>query len=212
MTGAPGALALRRDADGGEAPALRPARRAHLTRPSTHRRLIVIARDDTALGILHSRFHEAWSLWLGKGNDLRYTPTTTFETFPFLEGLSPLAPADEYADDRRVVAVAEAARRLEAFRGHWLNPPERDYGMLCHFRFSLDRVDSVRRLRDTPPFPVNVRTGMHRRPGLLSGGTPLSPAAHAARSTSNAARLRASLLNSMAMRWIGWPRCRYLSA
>ena len=41
--------------------------------------LIVIARDDdTTLGILHSRFHEAWSLrlgtWLGKGNDPRYTP------------------------------------------------------------------------------------------------------------------------------------------
>ena len=49
--------------------------------------LIVIAReDDTTFGILHSRFHEAWSLrrgtWLGKGNDPRYTPTTTFETFP----------------------------------------------------------------------------------------------------------------------------------
>ena len=33
-----------------------------------------------------------------------------------------------------------------------------------------------------------------------------------ARSTSNAATLRASLLNSTAMRWIGWPRSRYLSA
>ena len=56
--------------------------------------LIVIAReDDTTFGILHSRFHEAWSLrlgtWLGKGNDPRYTPTTTFETFPFPDGLSP---------------------------------------------------------------------------------------------------------------------------
>ena len=45
--------------------------------------VIVIARgDDTTYGILHSRFHEAWSLrlgtWLGKGNDPRYTPTTTF--------------------------------------------------------------------------------------------------------------------------------------
>ena len=39
-----------------------------------------------------------------------------------------------------------------------------------------------------------------------------SPADHAACSTSNAARLRASLLNSTAIRWIGWPRCRYLSA
>ncbi|MEQ1663451.1 MAG: DUF559 domain-containing protein, partial [Thiobacillus sp.] len=56
--------------------------------------LIVIARsDDTTFGILHSRFHELWSLglctWLGKGNDPRYTPTTTFETFPFPAGLTP---------------------------------------------------------------------------------------------------------------------------
>ena len=33
-----------------------------------------------------------------------------------------------------------------------------------------------------------------------------------ARSTSNATTLRASLLNSTAIRWIGWPRLRYLSA
>ena len=49
---------------------------------------VAIARDDdTTFGILHSRFHEAWSLRLGTslgvGNDPRYTPTTTFETFPF---------------------------------------------------------------------------------------------------------------------------------
>ena len=54
--------------------------------------LIVIARSDhTTFGVLHSRFHEVWSLglctWLGKGNDPRYTPTTTFETFPFPEGI-----------------------------------------------------------------------------------------------------------------------------
>ena len=91
--------------------------------------LIVIARDDdTTLGILHSRFHEAWSLrlgtWLGKGNDPRYTPTTTFETFPFPEGLSPLVPAEEYATDPRAAAIAEAARQLVALRDRWLNPPE----------------------------------------------------------------------------------------
>ncbi len=55
---------------------------------------IVIARnDDTTFGILHSRFHELWSLkmctWMGVGNDPRYTPTTCFETFPFPEGLTP---------------------------------------------------------------------------------------------------------------------------
>ena len=91
--------------------------------------LIVIAReDDTTFGILHSRFHEAWSLrlgtWLGKGNDPRYTPTTTFETFPFPEGLSPDLPASGYADDRRAVAIAQAARRLVELRNRWLNPPE----------------------------------------------------------------------------------------
>ena len=91
--------------------------------------LIAIARDDdTTFGILHSRFHEAWSLrlgtWLGKGNDPRYTPTTTFETFPFPHGLSPDVPAAAYAEDPRAVAIAEAARRLVALRDRWLNPPE----------------------------------------------------------------------------------------
>ena len=91
--------------------------------------LIVIAcDDDTTFGILHSRFHEAWSLrlgtWLGKGNDPRYTPTTTFETFPFPEGLSPDIPAADYVDDPRAVAIAEAARRLVELRERWVNPPE----------------------------------------------------------------------------------------
>ena len=54
----------------------------------------------------------------------RYTPTTTFETFPFPEGLSPDVPASDYADDPRAVAIAEAAQRLVDLRGRWLNPPE----------------------------------------------------------------------------------------
>lgn len=91
--------------------------------------LIAIARDDdTTFGILHSRFHEAWSLrlgtWLGKGNDPRYTPTTTFETFPFPEGLSPDVPAANHVDDPRACHIAEAARRLVELRDRWLNPPE----------------------------------------------------------------------------------------
>ena len=91
--------------------------------------LIVIARDDdVTFGILHSRFHEAWSLrlgtWLGKGNDPRYTPTTTFETFPFPDGLSPNVPAADYAEDPRAVAIAEAARQVVELRDRWLNPPE----------------------------------------------------------------------------------------
>ncbi|MYK15889.1 MAG: hypothetical protein F4050_17670 [Rhodospirillaceae bacterium] len=89
--------------------------------------LIVIARDDdTIFGILHSRYHEAWSLRLGTSLEdrPRYTPTTTFETFPFPEGMSPDIPAADYADDPRAVAIAEAARRLVELRDRWLNPPE----------------------------------------------------------------------------------------
>ena len=90
---------------------------------------IAIARDDdTTFGILHSRFHEVWSLrlgtWLGVGNDPRYTPTTTFATFPFPERLTPDVPAADYADDPRAAAIAEAARRLVELRDRWLNPPE----------------------------------------------------------------------------------------
>ncbi len=91
--------------------------------------LIVIARDDdVTLGILHSRFHEVWSLrlctWLGKGNDPRYTPSTTFETFPFPPGLTPDIPAADYAADPRAMAVGHEARRLVEMRDRWLNPPE----------------------------------------------------------------------------------------
>ena len=89
--------------------------------------LIVIPRyDDTTFGILHSRFHEAWSLRLGTSLEdrPRYTPTTTFQTFPFPQGLSPDIPAADYANDPRALAIAAAARRLVELRDRWLNPPE----------------------------------------------------------------------------------------
>ncbi|MBN8507862.1 MAG: class I SAM-dependent DNA methyltransferase [Burkholderiales bacterium] len=107
--------------------------------------LVVIARaDDTTFGILHSRFHELWSLrmctWMGKGNDPRYTPTTCFETFPFPVGLTPADTAHqrtEAVDGGALIpahlppairpqaeAIARAAQRLVALRDAWLNPPE----------------------------------------------------------------------------------------
>ncbi|MBE2270839.1 MAG: class I SAM-dependent DNA methyltransferase, partial [Anaerolinea sp.] len=85
--------------------------------------LIVVARsDDYFFGVLHSRLHELWSLrmgtWLGKGNDPRYTPTTTFETFPF-----PFVPGTEDFGDPRVMAISAAAKQLHEERHAWLNPP-----------------------------------------------------------------------------------------
>lgn len=91
--------------------------------------IYAIARDDdTTFGILHSRFHELWALrmgtFLGVGNDPRYTPSTTFETFPFPEGLTPDIPAAAYADDPRAQAIAAAAARLNELRENWLNPAD----------------------------------------------------------------------------------------
>ena len=89
--------------------------------------VIVIARDDdTTFGILHSRFHEVWSLRLGTSLEdrPRYTPTTTFETFPFPDGLTPDISAADYAADPRAAAIADAAQRLVELRDRWLNPPE----------------------------------------------------------------------------------------
>ena len=53
-----------------------------------------ICPDHALIAILHSRFHEAWSLRLGTSLEdrPRYTFTTTFETFPFPKGLSPDIP------------------------------------------------------------------------------------------------------------------------
>jgi type II restriction/modification system DNA methylase subunit YeeA len=87
--------------------------------------LIAIARDDDyTFGVLHSRAHEVWAL--AKGTQLReietgfrYTPTTTFETFPFPE------PSENHRQ-----AISEAAAKLDHLRSQWLNPPGQDPAVL----------------------------------------------------------------------------------
>jgi len=84
--------------------------------------VVVIASDsDYLFGVLQSRIHEVWSR--SQGTQLReaesgqrYTPTTTFETFPF-----PYAPSAEPKDDPRVQAIAQAAKELVKQRDRWLN-------------------------------------------------------------------------------------------
>jgi len=78
--------------------------------------LIVFARDDDYFfGVLQSRPHELWALSLGTQLETRprYTPTSTFETFPL-----PEAPT---ADETQ--RVAEAAKQLDDLRVGWQNPP-----------------------------------------------------------------------------------------
>ena len=108
---------------------------------------ITARADDTTFGILHSRFHELWSLrmctWLGVGNDPRYTPTTCFETFPFPAGLTPADTAHQRTEEvdggaripadlapasgalrAYAIGIATAAHRLNTLREAWLNPLE----------------------------------------------------------------------------------------
>lgn len=79
--------------------------------------LIVFARDDDyTFGILQSRLHTVWSLAKGtqvreRETGFRYTPTTTFETFPFPR------PTKEQRE-----GIAAAAKELESLRQGWLQP------------------------------------------------------------------------------------------
>lgn len=80
----------------------------------------VFARsDDYFFGVLHAKPHELWALRQGTALEdrPRYTPTTTFETFPL-----PWPPGAEPADDPHVEAIAQAARELVEKRDRWLNP------------------------------------------------------------------------------------------
>lgn len=84
--------------------------------------LHVFAReDDYFFGVLHSTLHEKWSLRLGTSLEdrPRYTPSTTFETFPF-----PYSPGKEPTDAPAHQAISAAARALHEERDAWLNPPE----------------------------------------------------------------------------------------
>lgn len=84
--------------------------------------LIVFARDDDYFfGVLHSRPHELWGLRLGTQLETRprYTPTTTFETFPMPE------PSPRNAD-----TIAAVARELNQLREGWLDPPGADAVLL----------------------------------------------------------------------------------
>ena len=87
--------------------------------------LIVIAKDDDfTFGVLHSRVHEVWARRMGTQlreaeSGFRYTPSTTFETFPFPH------PTEEQQN-----AISEIAQRLGHLRSQWLNPPGQDDSVL----------------------------------------------------------------------------------
>jgi hypothetical protein len=71
------------------------------------------------MGVLHSKVHELWARRMGTQvreaeSGSRYTPTSTFETFPF-----PWPPGKEPQDNPRVQAIAEIAHGLIQLRDEW---------------------------------------------------------------------------------------------
>jgi type II restriction/modification system DNA methylase subunit YeeA len=83
-----------------------------------HALIVFATEDDYDFGILHSRAHEVWARSQGSQlreveSGFRYTPTSTFETFPF-----PVVSVEARA------AISILARDLDGLRSRWLNPPE----------------------------------------------------------------------------------------
>jgi hypothetical protein len=112
-------------------------------------RLIAIMRDDYYFfGVLHSSTHEIWSLSTGSTLEDRpfYTPTSTFETYPFpwppgqeprlpdLTGLGATSASPDLSglsdEQQHVAAIARWARELVRWRDAWLNPPPPEKGTI----------------------------------------------------------------------------------
>ena len=71
--------------------------------------VVIAAEDDFTYGVLNSTFHTLWAIRLGTALEdrPRYTPSTTFETFPF-----PHPTPEQHA------TVEKAAKHLDAMRIH----------------------------------------------------------------------------------------------
>ena len=91
--------------------------------------IVFSSEDDWFFGLLHSRPHELWALRLGTRLETRprYTPTTSFETFPFPD-----------ATNEQKAMIAAAAKELDDLRNNWLNPPEWTREEVLEFPGSVD--------------------------------------------------------------------------
>ena len=78
--------------------------------------IAICRQDDATFGVLQSRLHEIWSLKLGTALEdrPRYTNSSTFETFPFPEGLTPLDTAHQQTEAVQGGALIPA-NLLESF-------------------------------------------------------------------------------------------------
>jgi len=73
-----------------------------------------------------NKYHDAWSLMMGGRLEdrPRYTPTTTFETFPFANDLHPSRQNLFGKLSRKAERVAVASKKSSDMREEWLNHPD----------------------------------------------------------------------------------------
>ena len=110
--------------------------------------LIVFPLDTySAFAVLQSRFHQIWSAFLGPTmkDDLRYTPSDCFETFPFPEGWE-IHPALEaagktYYEHRAALMIRNdegMTRTYNRFHDPYENDP--DISQLRDLHAAMDRA------------------------------------------------------------------------
>ena len=120
---------------------------------------LVFARDDDYIfGVLHSKIHEVWARGMGTQlreveSGFRYTPTTTFETFPFPWPLGQRVKAAQF-----VRAIEAAARELNTLRVGWLNP----LGQLTRILTCAPSPTSTTLAQLGSPRPTNDWTARYR--------------------------------------------------
>jgi hypothetical protein len=110
--------------------------------------LIVIANDSYSfLCLLQSRVHECWARFLGSSmkDDLRYTPTDCFETFPFPDSMATNAElgavGKEYYEFRAALMVKNNEGLTKIYnRFHDPNETSPDIKRLRELHAGMDRA------------------------------------------------------------------------
>ena len=86
--------------------------------------VIAIASENKELwGILSSSIHKNWAIETGSslGNTFHYTPTTCFQTFPFLFGNANIAPLIEEIEELRVRMSIDAKTSITEIYNQYLH-------------------------------------------------------------------------------------------
>ena len=130
--------------------------------------------DDTTFGILHSRFHELWSLRMGTSLEdrPRYTPTTCFETFPFPVGLTPADTAHQRTETLPGGAVIPADLYME---NGPIAPVNAEYFAIKCRANAMGIAQAAKRLNDLREAWLNPPEWTDRVPEVIPLGMDHSP-------------------------------------